>query len=277
MAVEPAASPVLTQKRAGKALKPGPHKIQGIGAGFIPDTLDLSVVDAIEQVTNEEAIDTPAGWRARGRILAGISCGAAVAVAARSRSARTARARPSWSILPDSGERYLSTVLFDGMFDAQGNARERRARDDRLSPIVDALCAQNAEPAARPPAQARAAILPSREVVASVVGDLRAVLFPWHFGAADVSEEGLAYYVGRTLDRRSPASREQVRVGLLLRLRARRHGAAWSARRARARSPTPSRPGSPPSARCSAATRRRPSTATPRRPAPTRRSSATRG
>ncbi len=120
VAVEPAASPVLTQKRAGEPLKPSPHKIQGIGAGFVPDVLDLSLVDVIEQVTNEESIEYARRLTREEGILSGISSGAAVAVAV-----RLAR-RPEYGdktivvVLPDSGERYLSTVLFEGVFDAQG-------------------------------------------------------------------------------------------------------------------------------------------------------------
>jgi cysteine synthase A len=122
VAVEPTASPVLTQKRAGQPLKPSPHKIQGIGAGFVPDTLDLSLVDAIEQVTNEEAIDYARKLARLEGILAGISCGAATAVAARYAQRAENAGKTIVVILPDSGERYLSTALFDGMFDAQGNA-----------------------------------------------------------------------------------------------------------------------------------------------------------
>jgi cysteine synthase A len=123
VAVEPTASPVLTQKRAGEPLRPGPHKIQGIGAGFVPDVLDLSLVDQVEQVTNEEAVET-ARWLAQKEgILSGISCGAAAAVAIRLAKLPEHEGKTIVVILPDSGERYLSTVLFDGIFDAQGLAR----------------------------------------------------------------------------------------------------------------------------------------------------------
>ncbi len=122
VAVEPAASPVLAQTRAGQPLQPAPHKIQGIGAGFVPDTLDLSVVDAIEPVTNEEAIDYARRLARLEGILAGISCGAAVAAAARYAQRPDSAGKTIVVILPDSGERYLSTALFDGMFDVQGNA-----------------------------------------------------------------------------------------------------------------------------------------------------------
>jgi cysteine synthase A len=123
VAVEPAHSPVLTQKRAGQALKPGPHKIQGIGAGFVPDVLDLSVVDLIEQVTNDEAIAYTRRLTREEGILSGISCGAAVAVAARLAKRREHRGKTFVVVLPDSGERYLSTVLFEGVFDDQGLAK----------------------------------------------------------------------------------------------------------------------------------------------------------
>lgn len=120
VAVEPAASPVLTQFRAGQALAPAPHKIQGIGAGFVPDILDLSLVDDIAQVTNEEAIAFARRLAREEGILAGISCGAAVAVAVRYAALPEHAGKHIVVILPDSGERYLSSVLFDGIFDEQG-------------------------------------------------------------------------------------------------------------------------------------------------------------
>ena len=113
--VEPAASPVIGQHLRGEALKPGPHKIQGIGAGIIPGTLDLSVVDRIETITNEEAIET-ARRRAREEgILSGISSGAAAAVAARLARDPEFRGKTIVTILPDSGERYLTSILFEGI------------------------------------------------------------------------------------------------------------------------------------------------------------------
>ena len=117
VAVEPSASPVLTQTRNGEPVLPGPHKIEGIGAGFVPDTLDLSVVDQIEQVGNEEAIEYARRLAKEEGIIAGISCGAAVAVAARLANLPEHVGKTIVVILPDSGERYLSTALFDGMFD----------------------------------------------------------------------------------------------------------------------------------------------------------------
>ena len=122
VAVEPAASPVLTQKRAGEELKPAPHKIQGIGAGFVPDTLDLSVVDEIAQVSNEEAVLYAQRLAKEEGILSGISCGAAVAVAVRYAKRPENAGKTIVVILPDSGERYLSSILFEGLFDAQGLA-----------------------------------------------------------------------------------------------------------------------------------------------------------
>ena len=121
VAVEPTASPVLTQKRAGEALKPGPHKIQGIGAGFVPDVLDLSLIDAIEQVSNDDAVAFARRLAREEGILCGISCGAAAAVAARLAHKPENKGKTIVVILPDSGERYLSSVLFEGMFDAAGN------------------------------------------------------------------------------------------------------------------------------------------------------------
>ena len=120
VAVEPEASPVLTQKRAGQAAEAGPHKIQGIGAGFVPEVLDLSLVDEIEQVTNEESIHYARRLTREEGILSGISCGAAVAVAARIARRPENAGKTIVTILPDSGERYLSTVLFEGIFDAKG-------------------------------------------------------------------------------------------------------------------------------------------------------------
>jgi len=115
VAVEPAASPVISQKLSGQALQPAPHKIQGIGAGFIPETLDLSVVDRVEQVSNEEAIDYARRLCTEEGILSGISCGAAAAVAARLVRLPEFAGKTIVVILPDSGERYLSSVLFEDL------------------------------------------------------------------------------------------------------------------------------------------------------------------
>jgi cysteine synthase A len=115
VAVEPAASPVITQKLAGQPLQPGPHKIQGIGAGFIPDTLDLSVVDRVETVTNEESVETAQRLAREEGILSGISSGAAAAVAARLANQPEFAGKTIVVILPDSGERYLTSVLFEGI------------------------------------------------------------------------------------------------------------------------------------------------------------------
>lgn len=115
VAVEPQSSPVITQHLAGLTLQPGPHKIQGIGAGFIPKTLNLSLVDAVETVSNEEAIEFARRLAREEGILAGISSGAAAAVAAR------LSLRPEYAdkiivaVLPDAGERYLSSVLYEGI------------------------------------------------------------------------------------------------------------------------------------------------------------------
>lgn len=120
VAVEPTASPVLTQARNGEPLKPAPHKIQGIGAGFVPDVLDLSLVDDIEQVSNEDAILYARRLAGEEGILSGISSGAAVAVAVRLSSRPENAGKTIVVILPDSGERYLSTVLYEGLYDPQG-------------------------------------------------------------------------------------------------------------------------------------------------------------
>lgn len=122
VAVEPSASPVLTQQRSGAALQPGPHKIQGIGAGFVPDVLDTSLIDQIEQVSNEEAVSFAQRLAREEGILAGISCGAACAVAVRLAKLPEHAGKTIVVVLPDSGERYLSSILFDGMFDAAGIA-----------------------------------------------------------------------------------------------------------------------------------------------------------
>jgi cysteine synthase len=123
VAVEPAASPVLSQQRSGQPLKPAPHRIQGIGAGFVPAALDLSVVDEIEQVTNEEAVHYARRLAQEEGILAGISCGAATAAAIRVARRPENAGKTIVVILPDSGERYLSSILFEGLFDAEGIAR----------------------------------------------------------------------------------------------------------------------------------------------------------
>ena len=122
VAVEPAASPILSQTRAGEPLQPAPHKIQGIGAGFVPDILDLSLVDVIEKVSNEEAIDTARRLAREEGILCGISCGAATAAALRLAHQPEHAGKSIVVVLPDSGERYLSTALFDGLFNEQGLA-----------------------------------------------------------------------------------------------------------------------------------------------------------
>jgi cysteine synthase A len=122
IAVEPEASPVLSQYRSGQDIQPGPHKIQGIGAGFVPDVLDLSMVDAIEQVSNDEAIEYARRLAREEGLLSGISCGAAVAVAVRVAKRPENVGKTIVVVLPDSGERYLSSALFEGLFDAQGVA-----------------------------------------------------------------------------------------------------------------------------------------------------------
>ncbi|MBP1747512.1 MAG: cysK [Deltaproteobacteria bacterium] len=115
VAVEPIHSPVLTQTRNGEELKPGPHKIQGIGAGFVPKVLDLSLVDRIETVSNDEAIEMARRLSREEGILCGISCGAAAHVAVKLANDPANAGKTIVVILPDAGERYLSTVLFDGI------------------------------------------------------------------------------------------------------------------------------------------------------------------
>lgn len=113
VAVEPQASPIITQTRSGQELKPAPHKIQGIGAGFLPDNLDLSLVDRVEQVSNEDAVAFARRLATEEGILCGISCGAAGVAAARLAAEPEMNGKTIVVILPDGGERYLSTVLFE--------------------------------------------------------------------------------------------------------------------------------------------------------------------
>jgi cysteine synthase A len=115
VAVEPKESPVISQKLAGQEIKPAPHKIQGIGAGFIPDTLDLSVVDRVEQVTSDEAIEFAKRLAKEEGLLVGISGGAAVAAAVRLGQLDEFAGKTIVVILPDGAERYLSTALFEGV------------------------------------------------------------------------------------------------------------------------------------------------------------------
>jgi cysteine synthase len=112
VAVEPANSPVITQTRAGAPLAPAAHKIQGIGAGFVPENLDLAMVDRVETVTDEEALAMARRLAKEEGILSGISCGAAATVALRLARDGAFAGKTIVTILPDSGERYLSTVLF---------------------------------------------------------------------------------------------------------------------------------------------------------------------
>jgi len=117
VAVEPTNSPVITQTRAGEPLTPTPHKIQGIGAGFIPHNLDLSMVDRVEQVSNEESIEMARRLAREEGILSGISCGAAMTVAVRLAKDPANNGKTIVVILPDAGERYLSGALFEGLFE----------------------------------------------------------------------------------------------------------------------------------------------------------------
>ena len=115
VAVEPEASPIITQTLAGAELKPGPHKIQGIGAGFIPGALDLSIVDRVERVSNDEAVAMARRLALEEGILCGISCGAATVAAARLAAEPAFAGKTIVVILPDGGERYLSSVLFEDL------------------------------------------------------------------------------------------------------------------------------------------------------------------
>ncbi|MBW6503281.1 cysteine synthase A [bacterium] len=122
VAVEPTHSPVITQQRNGQPLVPGPHKIQGIGAGFIPDVLDLSLIDRVETVSNDESIAFARRLAREEGLLSGISCGAAAAVAVRLAKLPEFAGKTIVAILPDAGERYLTTPLFEGWFDTESGA-----------------------------------------------------------------------------------------------------------------------------------------------------------
>ena len=123
VAVEPTDSPVITQAKAGEELTPGPHKIQGIGAGFIPANLDLEMVDLVEQVSNEDAIEMARRLMEEEGILAGISSGAAVVAANRLAERPEFAGKTIVTVLPSSGERYLSSALFQGVFSDQENVQ----------------------------------------------------------------------------------------------------------------------------------------------------------
>ncbi|CAG9000733.1 MAG: Cysteine synthase A [Candidatus Celerinatantimonas neptuna] len=123
VAVEPTTSPVITQAKAGEELKPGPHKIQGIGAGFIPGNLDLDLVDRVEQIADEEAFAMAHRLMEEEGILAGISSGAAVVAAKRLAESPEFADKTIVVILPSSAERYLSTPLFANMFSDAENVQ----------------------------------------------------------------------------------------------------------------------------------------------------------
>ena len=117
VAVEPTTSPVISQTRAGQPVAPAPHKIQGIGAGFVPKNLDLSLIDRVETVTNDDSVSMARRLAREEGILCGISCGAAVVAALRLAHDAQYAGKTIVVVLPDLAERYLSSVLFEGMFD----------------------------------------------------------------------------------------------------------------------------------------------------------------
>ena len=202
-------SPVITQTLAGQPLEPGPHKIQGIGAGFVPDVLDLSLVDAVEQVTNEESIDVARRLAREEGILSGISCGAAVAVAVRLAKRPENAGKTIVVVLPDSGERYLSTRALRGdASTTQGIAHVRRIAAETPPASVARRLGLGAmrEGAARcrarsrsPASGARARRLPSRE---ALVRDRRRACArrcsPRTSAPPDLADDGVDYFVGHT-------------------------------------------------------------------------------
>lgn len=123
VAVEPVDSPVISQTLANEELTPAPHKIQGIGAGFVPKNLDLQMIDAVEQVSNDDAVEYARLMMEKEGILCGISCGAAVCAAIRVAERPENAGKTTVVIIPDSGERYLSSVLFDGIFTEKENVQ----------------------------------------------------------------------------------------------------------------------------------------------------------
>jgi len=122
IAVEPSDSPVITQTREGRELAPAPHKIQGLGAGFVPKNLDMSLLDGVETVTNEDAIQMARRLAREEGILAGVSCGAALVGALRVAARPDAKGKTIVTVLPDTGERYLSGPLFEGLFEGVDKA-----------------------------------------------------------------------------------------------------------------------------------------------------------
>jgi cysteine synthase A len=119
VAVEPAESPVISQTKEGKTLEPGSHRIQGIGAGFIPEVLDVDLIDRVVQVHSDEALAYSRRLAREEGLLSGISCGAAAAAASKLAHEPEMSGKTIVAILPDAGERYLSTALFEGLFDAE--------------------------------------------------------------------------------------------------------------------------------------------------------------
>ena len=117
VAVEPVHSPVISQTLAGQTVQPGPHKIQGIGAGFVPKNLDVSLVDRVVQVTNDEAVLFARRLAREEGLLSGISCGAAIAATYKLVQEPEFKGKTIVTILPDAGERYLTSILFEGLFD----------------------------------------------------------------------------------------------------------------------------------------------------------------
>ena len=220
VAVEPSASPVLTQTRAGEPLKPGPHKIQGIGAGFVPDVLDLGLVDSVEQVSNEEAIEYArrlareegilAGHILRGRDRRRRAPGQAARECRqdhRGDSARLRRTLPQHSLV-----RGAVRCARDSPPDWRNSRGHcfRPAHSSRYCPGRRGVAGVTGALTRKPKREIHPPKLPSRTVLKEVIDGLAAVLFPNRLGAGDLNDEGIDYFVGHTLDANLHRLQEQI-------------------------------------------------------------------
>ena len=223
VAVEPTASPVLTQKRHGEPLKPGPHKIQGIGAGFVPDVLDLSLVDDIEQVSNEDAILYARRLTSEEGILSGISSGAAVAVAKRLAKQPENAGKTIVVILPELGRtlpefgsvrRPVRRKRSRGMNALREPRPEAHGDLDLVAIAAELRSLRSASQKRRyrsaPPP------LPSREIIIDIIDSLVAALYPRHFGPVDLGGKDVDAFIVRTFDSALRALQRQIELELAL-------------------------------------------------------------